>query len=98
MYLPCAVYGIVANDLSEVDYHTVQIYDTVLADTVFVDTVQDHNLLAHSRLLSGVLIKRGKNSIIFKRQYRVTLRAWDVNGDSYADTALVYFLPRGDEQ
>ncbi len=111
MYLPSAVYGIVANSLQEVDYHFVQLYDNQtdvtpniqtwceanVTDIVFTDTVQDRNNLSETRLLSGVLLRRGADSVVFGKRYVMILRAKDMSGLWAVDWAYVYFLPRGDE-
>lgn len=108
MYLPSAVYGIVANSLQEVDYHFVQLYDNQtdvspdiqtwceanVSDVVFTDTVQDRNVSSETRLLSGVLLRRGADSVVFGKRYVMILRAKDIAGDWAIDWSYVYFLPR----
>ena len=111
MYLPSAVYGVVKNGIQAVDYHFVQLYNNTttvtpdiqtwclanVADIVFTDTVEDMNSSAENRLLSGALLERGKNSIVYGKRYVMILRAKDMSGLWAVDWAYVYFLPREGE-
>ena len=111
MYLPSATYGIVKNGLQAVDYHFVQLYNNTtavtpdiqtwctahVADIVFTDTVEDRNALTEERLLSGVLLRQGANSVVFGKRYVMILRAKDMSGLWAVDWAYVYFLPREGE-
>jgi len=111
VYLPSSTYGIVANGTSEIDYHFVQLYDNQtavtpdiqtwaeanIADIVFTDTVQDRNDSDQTRLLSGVLLRRGADSVVFLKRYVVILRAKDIAGAWAVDWGYVYFLPRGEQ-
>lgn len=63
MSIPTSAYGIVKNGTSAVDFHNVELYDTVLGETVTLRVVEDMNVSTETKLMKETLIKWGRPAI-----------------------------------
>jgi hypothetical protein len=87
------VYGIVYNPTQGIDKHQIIVTDLTTNETQLIVEPEGHNSNENKILTGGELIKAIKN-VVINRQYMITLRAFDLNGDSYDDTAIVQIKRR----
>lgn len=73
MYLPGTPRGIVANGTTTVDFHQIDLYDTVTGDTMTIfPQVEDRNKSTETRLLTSNVIRRGKPGVSSQYPIRQT--------------------------
>jgi len=82
------VYGIVYNPTQGIDKHQIILKDLTTDETALVKEVEGHNSNISGILTGGDLVK-AKQDVVIGRKYELTLRAWDLNGDSFDDTAII---------
>lgn len=86
--VPAGVYGIVYNPWQGIDKHQIILQDMTTDETSLVIEVEGHNNETSGILTGGVLVKINQDLQIGKK-YILILRAWDLNGLTVDDTAII---------
>ena len=87
-FIPGGVYGIVYNEAQGIEKYQVSLTDLTTNETQLIIGFGERNNIQPKILTEGELIKAVRN-VVINRKYMITLQAWDLNGDSFKDTAII---------